>query len=129
SRDLDGRPATPGRHFDLEQRAAGRSNQRAVAVVRGGLQLEVRHRADRRQGLAAETEASHADEILRRSNLRGRMTLERQDGVVARHPAAVVANADELPPAVLDGDVDRRRARVQSVLNELFDNRRWALDD
>jgi hypothetical protein len=55
--------------------------------------------------------------------------LEREHGVVAHHARAVIADANRLPPAVLDRDVDRLGAGVQRVLDQLFHDRRRAFDD
>jgi len=85
--------------------------------------------ADRRQGLAPKAEAPNPDEIASRSNLRCRVASEGEYGVVARHAGAVVAHAHELSAAVLDGDVDRRRSRVERILDKLLHDRGRTFDD
>jgi hypothetical protein len=36
---------------------------------------------------------------------------------------------EQLHAAVLDGDPDRRRASIQTILNELLQSRRWPMND
>ena len=57
------------------------------------------------------------------------MTLERHDGIVARHPRSVIADANTLTAAVFDRHVDGRRAGVECVLDQLLHHRRRTLDD
>ncbi len=57
------------------------------------------------------------------------MPLEREDRVVLRHPAAVVGDAHEREPTLLDVHRDRARARVERVLDELLHDGRRTLDD
>ena len=56
------------------------------------------------------------------------MTLEGEQRIVALHADAVVADANRLAAALLDGDVDRRGAGVERVLDQLLHGRRWSLD-
>ena len=57
------------------------------------------------------------------------MSLRRESGIVQRHAAAVVADLDALLAAILQHHVDRNRLRIDGVLDQLFDDRRGALDD
>ena len=56
-----------------------------------------RHGADRRQRLAAKAEGGDADQRLI-GQLRGGMALHRQVELVGIHPAAVVADPDQVRP-------------------------------
>ena len=53
------------------------------------------------------------------------MPLKGQESIVAIHPAAVVADADQLAPARLHLDTDAIRPRIQSILQQFFHHRRW----
>jgi hypothetical protein len=53
---------------------------------------------------------------------------QRRLDILARHSASVVSDTNELVSAFLDKNVDARRTCVERILDELFDNRRWALD-
>ena len=57
------------------------------------------------------------------------MALESERSVLGRHPAAVVHDGDPRDAAALDLDGDPRRARVESVLDELLHRGRRPLDD
>ena len=57
------------------------------------------------------------------------MALDGEDGIVARHPAAVVAHANGLAAAVFDREVDRRGAGVEGILDQLLDDGCRTLDD
>src|SRR5204863_6190329 len=75
-----------------------------------------------------EAEARHADEVRRRRDLRGRMTLEREQRIVPLHTDPIVADPDRVSPTFFHRDVDRRRTGVERVLDELLDRRRGTLD-
>jgi hypothetical protein len=85
------------------------------------------HRTDRGQCLATKAEALHANEVGGEADLRCGVSLEREHGVVALHAAAVVAHADQLASAFLDGDIDGGGAGVECVFDELFHRRCGAL--
>ena len=53
-------------------------------------------------------------------DFRGGVALDGEREILGAHAAAVVDDADEPPPALLDGDVDARRAGVERVLDELL---------
>ena len=57
------------------------------------------------------------------------MALEGEHRVVARHPLAVVRDAQEPSAARLDVQLDPPRSRVDRVLDKLLGDRRRALDD
>jgi hypothetical protein len=56
------------------------------------------------------------------------MTLDREGEIIGVHAAAVVDDANELSAAVLDRDVNARRAGVERILDKLLDRRSRTLD-
>jgi hypothetical protein len=88
---------------------------------------EPRDRADRRQGLAAKPERRDRHEIVI-GQLRGGMALDRQRQVRPRHPAAVVGDADQPPPAAVGHDLDAPRAGIEGVLDQLLHDACRTLD-
>ncbi len=99
----------------------------AFAVHHPRGQTQPRHRTDTRQGLAAETEAAHRDQIVEAADLAGGVAAEGQGQIVAMDAAAVVAHADEAHPALPHLDVDAARPGVEAVFHQLFDDRRRPL--
>ena len=89
---------------------------------------EARDTRDRRQRLAAEAEGPDARQIVEGADLRSRVTLECQQRIVARHPRSVVPDLDPLLAAVFEEDLDRARAGVDGILDELLDSRCRPLD-
>jgi hypothetical protein len=57
------------------------------------------------------------------------MALEGEQGVVAVHPLAVVPDADLTLAAPGDADVDRARAGIQGILDQLLDDGGRPVDD
>src|SRR5258708_40204475 len=51
------------------------------------------------------------------------MALEGQQGVVAQHSATVVCDANELSSTAIDVDANLCGARIEGILDELFDHR------
>ncbi len=86
-----------------------------------------RHRADRRQRLAAETERLDVEQVVV-GELRGGVALDRQRKVVARHAGAVVGDADQAAAAAVGDDLDLGRAGVERVLDQFLDHARGPLD-
>ncbi len=68
--------------------------------------LEPRDRRDRRQRLAAKTEGRDVIEIVGGGDLRGRVPLEGEQGIVGVHAAAVVGHPDQAAAAVDELDLD-----------------------
>ena len=85
-----------------------------------------RHRADRRQRLAAKAERRDGNKILV-GELRGGVALDRQRQIGARHALAVVGDADEPPPAAVGEDVDAARAGIERVLDQFLHHARRPL--
>ncbi len=56
------------------------------------------------------------------------MALNRELEIGARHAAAVVADADQPPPAAVGDDLDPGRAGVERVLDQFLDDARRPLD-
>jgi hypothetical protein len=57
------------------------------------------------------------------------VSLKRQHRIIARHPAPIIRNAQKSSPARLDINLNRPRARVNRVLDQLLSYRRRSLDD
>src|SRR6185437_2536372 len=92
------------------------------------LQLELRHRCDGGQRLAAKTETADANEVAGVPDLAGGVALERKQRVVALHAAPVIRNANPCPSTVVHRDVNGGGAGIQRVLDEFLDDGRRALD-
>jgi hypothetical protein len=88
---------------------------------------EPRHRADRRQRLAAEAERADVEQVVV-GQLRGGVAVDRKREVAARHAGAVVGDADEPAPAAVGHHLDAAGAGVERVLDQLLDHARRALD-
>src|SRR5262245_3712857 len=91
-------------------------------------QTNLRDRGDRSQRLAAKAERHDRLEVLGGFDLAGRVALERQYRVVARHALAIVADADRPTPARFDRDLDTSRPGVNRIFDQLFDYGRGPLD-
>ena len=76
---------------------------------------------------AAKTQARHPIQIISSSDLAGRVAGNRQTQVIRMDPGAIVANEHPFHATHLGADVDARRGRVETVLNQLFDERCRAL--
>ena len=99
----------------------------AGAVV--GRQRESRHAGNRRQRFAAKSERAHAREIIELADLRRGVAFDGEQRVVVRHSASVVAHFDPFAAAVFEDDVDRARAGVDRVFDQLFHDRRGPFHD
>jgi hypothetical protein len=97
---------------------------RLVGVPRDDGQM--RHRADRRERLAAEAERADVEEVVVRK-LGGGVTLDRKRKVGARHAGAVVAHPNEPPPAAVGHHLDAGRTGVERVLDQLLHHARRPL--
>ena len=114
------RPEDAAVHLDL---GAGHLASRARP------QRQVRDRGNRRQRFAAKPQRRDCRQIAARPDLAGRVPLQRQLGVIRRHPLAVVFDAHQALAAKLDGHRDASGAGVDGVFDQLLDDRRRALDD
>ena len=96
-------------------------------VFRARVDRQIRDGGDRGQRLAAKAQRRDMGKIAI-GDFRGRMALDREREIALIHAAAVVDDANELPAAVLDGDVDARRPGVERVLDQLLHGRGRPLD-
>ncbi len=81
-------------------------------------------------GRASPRKPERADggQILVAVQLAGGKALQRQQGVVVSHAAAVVRHLHQGPAAVFDLDQEPGAARVQGVFDQLLDDRCRAFD-
>src|SRR5205823_4134783 len=114
--------AQEGAAFDVDARSLERAGL-------AGDEREAAHRSHAGERLAAEAVAVDGEEIFLRAQLAGRVPLQAQLGILARHAAAVVGDAHELAAAVEQIDGDIFRARIERVLDQLLHDGRGPLDD
>ena len=126
------RDASAGRRAAVRHlgQRAGVDDEPGAGLVVGaaGDEREARDGGDGGNGLAAEAERVDALDVVHVADLRGGLALEGEEGVFARHAAAVVAHGDEVSPAGDDNDVDARGAGVDGVLHQLLQDGRRAFD-
>ena len=121
-------PARQSRFFHPKNLSAVDLDDRAGRPVgSAGFQTQARNRSNRRQRLAAKTQGRNIQQVFGILDLRGRVALEGQQGVVAHHAAAVVGDLDELLAAGLDLNLDARRTGIERVLQQLLHHRRRPL--
>eukprot|EP00982_Pelagococcus_subviridis_P004608 29255-Pelagococcus_subviridis.AAC.10 len=113
----------------LEDAVAVRRLQRVRRVFRHRRHREVGHERHGRERLASKPERRDLVQVLERRELRRRVPLAQDGEVVLADADAVVRDLKELASAVLDGDRDRGRARVERVLQELLERGGRAVDD
>ena len=105
-----------------------RCGSRSLSILRGtGLQPQSRHRRNRRQRLAAEPQGRDRQQIVGTADLRRRVPLERQQGIVAHHAAAVIGDLDQLLAAAFHLHPNAPRPRVQRVFQQFLHHRSRAL--
>ena len=122
------RPALPHRILHRLTLSPHDADPRAGTAVGGGLELEARHGGDRRERLAPETERRYSDQVRGITDLARGVARQRELGIHAAHPLAVVAHADECLAAVFHLDPDGPGAGVERVLDQLLHDRGWPLD-
>jgi hypothetical protein len=116
--------------FHVNETAAfDKDTSRRVTVRHPRRQFDLRDRRDRCESFAAKSESADRGKIFERAYLRRRVTLEREDRVLANHSAAVIRNTHQPSAAELDVDLDTRRSGIDRILDELFYNRSGPLDD
>ncbi len=125
--DVDRRAAGAGGRLDRQDPAALEEHPRPLPRRRRGGELDLGHRGDRRQRLAAEAQGGDLLEVGHRGDLARRVAVEGEERVVAVHAGAVVGDADPLPPAPFEVDLEPRRPGVEGVLDQLLDHRRRPL--
>ena len=89
----------------------------------------MRHRRDRWQRLAAESERDDRPQIVGVGNLAGGVPLEGEPGVVGIHAFAVVLHADLFLASELDVNGQAPRPGVDGVLDQFLDHRGRPFDD
>jgi hypothetical protein len=77
----------------------------------------------------AKTHGRDGGEILGLPDLRGRMALQAEQGVIAAHAVAIVRHPDERAPAGTDLDRDAMGVGIEGILDEFLHDRGRALDD
>src|SRR6478736_4428144 len=81
---------------------------------------ESRHTGDTRQRFAAKPERGNRLKISSRTNLAGRMSLERKQGIIAVHTAAVIDHANKRNSTATNSDIDVARAGIETVFNQFL---------
>ena len=110
----DGRSRRESRLVAAQHFTPGDLDPRAGRFLGGaGFEQQPRHRGDGRKRLAAKPQRGDGEQVLDVAQLAGGMALEGQHGVVARHAAAIVGDADQAPAAVFHLDAKARGAGVQ----------------
>jgi len=99
----------------------------AVLAADSAVQGQPGDAGDRRQCLAAETEAGYCvDGIVR--ELGRCVPLQRQTHFLGRHSAAVVGDFDAVEPTSGQADGDARRTGIERVFDQLLEGASRALD-
>src|SRR5204862_4220648 len=125
----DGRAARRADRARVAKDAVLDAHARPLAVLLSGHERHARAGGDGRERLAAEPARHDRGEIVIAADLRRRMLLEREQGVVPIHAAPIVAHENESLASFLELDVDATGARVERVLDELLHDGRGTLDD
>ena len=102
--------------------------RRDLGVRRPRHDRHLRDRRDRREPFAAKAERVDAREARGVRELRRCVARDRERQIVRRDPDAVVGDLDLGEPAAAHAHRDARRAGVERVLDELFDDRQRPLD-
>ena len=87
------------------------------------------HKADTSERLSSEPIRPQLLQILKLAQLARRVPRAQKRQVGFIDPVTVVRNLYRLEPAVLERELDRGRARVERVLDELLDCVGRAVDD
>ena len=86
------------------------------------------HRANGGQRLAAKPQGADIKQIAVR-DFRGGMALNGQDQVILSHAMAIVRDGNERAPALANGDIDLRAARINCIFDQLLDGGCGTFDD
>ena len=121
--------STAGRADVLDDAAGGIDLGALVGIVRARAQLEPGHRGDAGQRLAAKTEGADVADICALANLAGRMRFQAHERVFRVHAAAVVDDAHQRAAAAVDLDRQAGGAGIESVFDQLLDDRGRAFDN
>ena len=93
------------------------------------MQIDLGHAGDGRQGLAAKAERVHREQIVGRGQLAGGVIGEGEAHVVGQDAAAVIDDADQVGPALVDVDVDAPAAGIDAVFQQFLDDAGRPFDD
>ncbi len=88
---------------------------------------ETRDRTDRGQGFAAEAERADVEQVVV-GQLRGGVALDREREIVTGHAGAIIADTNQSAAAAVGQNLDARRARIESVLDQFLHDACRALD-
>src|SRR5438876_154994 len=83
-------------------------------------QAKSRHAGDTWQGFAAKAERGDSLKISSRSDLTGRMPLQRQQRIIAIHSTAVIDYANQRDSPATNDDVNLAGAGVDAVFDQFF---------
>ena len=111
-----------------QRSAADLDDSPRVAVRGAGRERDAGDAGNRGQGLAAKAESGDGEQILGGAQLAGRVPLEREQGIVAVHAAAVVADLDQAAAAAAQLDSDLGSPCVKGVLDQFLADRSRPLD-
>ena len=121
--DFDRRSDRAPFRENLAARAPVAAYFRALAALRRpAYERQVADLGDRRERLAAKAERMNPKEVVRLAQFARRVRRERQNELVGRYAAPVVDYLNRLDSALLDFDLDARRARVDRILDELLND-------
>jgi len=90
---------------------------------------QVAHFGDRGQCLAAEPKRAHAKQIVSTADLARRMARHGEWQFVGRDAAAIVADANQIGPALPQGYVDPCAPRIEAVFQQFLDDAGRSLDN
>jgi hypothetical protein len=104
--DVEGGAAGPGERLRRPHPAALDQHPVAIPRLLGGGHLDLGHRGDGGQGLAAKAQGGDPLEVVEAADLAGGVAVEGEEGVVAPQAVAVVGDGDALPAAAFELDVN-----------------------
>ncbi len=94
---------------------------------RARFQQQARDTGNGRQSFAAEAQRRDGGQILDVAELAGGVALKSQKGVVSKHAAAVVGDANEMAAAAFDVDAQVSGAGIERIFEEFFNYGSWSL--
>ena len=94
-----------------------------------GTQLDLRHRSNRRQGFASKAHRVQGEEVVSLTNLTGGMTFESQSGIRHGHTTTIIYYLNRSTAGIDDQHIDNLCTSINSILNQLLDDRSWSLND
>src|SRR6266700_3289003 len=128
--DGDGRSGGKAGLFDAKNLSACNFDHRTRVLVRGaGLQSQAADRCNRRQSFSAKAESRDVQQVFCILDLRSRMPLEGQQGIIAHHATAIVGDLDEFLAPRFALNCDSHRTGVEGILQQLLHDRCRTLDN